>query len=739
MAIAMDPPGVARQATPLDELLPALGRLDRRLALAVERARLVFGPEAASDRFRGLYITETETQALLSREPAAGAFHAADPDASADEDSTGSRGERSNDSRLAWLARAFTLAPFDVNALVVALAPKLDLRYERLYAFLQDDVTRRRPTIDLVLTLLCDSARDRADRRTHFSADAPLMRHRLLHVGIDGSPTTTSLLAEPLELDDQIVDFLLGHDVLDRRLANACRLEPVSGGFDIARPSALEDLTWRILRDTMRSAYLAGESLRLLFHGADGTGKLTAARALARAVSASLMVVDVERITTEPNAEALFAIALRAGWFQRAVTVVRDAALLTAEMRAMLDAHTGIVVLCATEPRALASGSGDAVVIAFGVPTSRHRSALWSDALGSNGVRTSRAAIEAAASRFRLTPRQIWSAAAHAVRTERWRAAAARAGHAADDELAAIAPARELSLAEDELFAAARAQCGIELETLAARVTPRHRWADLVLPDDTLQQLHEICERVAQRETVVESWGFGHRLARGGGVNALFSGPSGTGKTMAAEVMAGTLGVDLFRVDLAGVVSKYIGETEKNLDRVFTAAERANGIVFFDEADALFGKRSEVHDSHDRYANIEISYLLQKMEQFDGIAILATNLRGNLDDAFVRRLAFSVHFPFPDAPHRERIWRGIWPPDAPVDPDIDGALLARQFVLSGGHIKNIAVAAAFLAAERGGRIELRDIVHAARREYQKLGKALTDAELGSLGGGASAS
>ena len=730
MAIAMDSPGVAREATPLEELLPALGRLDQRLALAVERARLVFGPEAASDRFRGLYITERETRELLSREPAAGAFHAADMDTSADEDLTGSRGERSHDSRLAWLARAFTLTPFDLNALVVALAPKLDLRYERLYAFLQDDVTRRRPTIDLVLTLLCDSARDRAERRTHFSADSPLVRHRLLHVGADGNPAGWSLLAEPVELDDQIVDFLLGHDVLDRRLANACRLEQPNG-FDIPGPSVLEERMWQTLSDTVGSAHDAGDSLQLLFHGPEGTGKLTTARALARTVSAALLLVDVERINTQPNAESLFAIALRAGWFHHAVTVVRDATLLTAAMRAMLDSHTGIIVLCATEPRALASGSGDAVVIPFGIPTSRRRSALWSEALGWNDVRSSRAAIEATASRFRLTLRQIRSAAALAARTERWRAASARDSHA-HDELAAVASIGDLSLAEDELFAAARAQCGIELETLASRVAPRHRWADLVLPDDTLQQLHEICERVAQRETVVESWGFGQRLARVGGVNALFSGPSGTGKTMAAEVMARTLGVDLFRVDLAGVVSKYIGETEKNLDRVFSAAERANGIVFFDEADALFGKRSEVHDSHDRYANIEISFLLQKMEQFDGIAILATNLRGNLDDAFVRRLAFSVHFPFPDAPHRERIWRGIWPADAPVDPAIDFGLLARQFALSGGHIKNIAVAAAFLAAERGGRIEIRDIVRAARREYQKLGKALTDADLGPL-------
>jgi SpoVK/Ycf46/Vps4 family AAA+-type ATPase len=282
------------------------------------------------------------------------------------------------------------------------------------------------------------------------------------------------------------------------------------------------------------------------------------------------------------------------------------------------------------------------------------------------------------------------------------------------------------------LFAAARAQCGLELEALATRVEPRHRWDELVLPPDALQQLREICDRVANRETVVERWGFGRRIARGGGVNALFAGPSGTGKTMAAEVMAGALGVDLFRVDLAGVVSKYIGETEKNLDRVFAAAEHANGILFFDEADALFGKRSEVRDSHDRYANIEVSYLLQKMEQFDGVAILATNLRGNLDDAFIRRLAFSVHFPFPDAEHRARIWRGIWPAETPIDQSIDAAKLGRLLALSGGNIRNIALAAAFFAAERDARVEIADVVDAAAREYQKLGTTLAPEDRAAL-------
>jgi SpoVK/Ycf46/Vps4 family AAA+-type ATPase len=258
-------------------------------------------------------------------------------------------------------------------------------------------------------------------------------------------------------------------------------------------------------------------------------------------------------------------------------------------------------------------------------------------------------------------------------------------------------------------------------------------WDDIVLPEDSLAQLREICQRVAHRHRVLGEWGFDRKLSLGKGVNALFAGPSGTGKTMAAEIIANALGLDLYRIDLAGVVSKYIGETEKNLDRVFSAAQHANAILFFDEADALFGKRSEVRDSHDRYANIEISYLLQKMEEYDGIAILAPNLRQNLDDAFMRRLAFTVHFPFPDEASRRQIWTGIWPAETPLDGDIDHDFLARQYKLSGGNIKNIALASAFLAAEDEKPVTMAHLFQATRREHQKMGKTLSEGELnGSL-------
>jgi AAA+ superfamily predicted ATPase len=297
-----------------------------------------------------------------------------------------------------------------------------------------------------------------------------------------------------------------------------------------------------------------------------------------------------------------------------------------------------------------------------------------------------------------------------------------------------VATARDLAewrrepLGPQDLFAASRAHSNQKLMALATKITPRYRWDDIVLPRDTLAQLQEMVNTVRNRPTVYGKWGFDRKVALGKGLSALFAGESGTGKTMAADIIAGELGQDLYKIDLSMLVSKYIGETEKNLNRVFSEAETSNAILFFDEADAIFGKRSEVKDSHDRYANIEISYLLQRMETYDGVVILASNLRGNLDEAFTRRLHYIVEFPFPEAADREIIWKVNFPPETPVSADVDFRLLARRFRITGGNIRNIIMASAFLAAEMDESIGMPQLFHAARREFQKIGR-LIDEEL----------
>jgi hypothetical protein len=286
------------------------------------------------------------------------------------------------------------------------------------------------------------------------------------------------------------------------------------------------------------------------------------------------------------------------------------------------------------------------------------------------------------------------------------------------------------ALTRDDLVQAAQAHSSPVLAQGATRIETGATWDDIVLPGDQLAQLREITDRVRHRHTVITRWGFGTRLRTGPGLTALFAGPSGSGKTLAAQIIASTLGLELYRVDIPRVVSKYIGETEKLLDALFRAARHGSAILFFDEADALFGKRSEVKDAHDRYANIEVSYLLQALEEYDGLTLLATNLRHNLDDAFVRRLSFCVPFPYPEEGERRRIWARCWPAEAPLGDDVDLNFLARQFKLTGGNIRNVAIAAAFTAAADGGRVTMPHLIRGVRREYQKMGKICAESDFG---------
>jgi SpoVK/Ycf46/Vps4 family AAA+-type ATPase len=329
----------------------------------------------------------------------------------------------------------------------------------------------------------------------------------------------------------------------------------------------------------------------------------------------------------------------------------------------------------------------------------------WRRALQAAGPAAAQWA-QALARKFRLTARQI-ADAAYSARNE-----------------CAMADG-ELRL--EDLAAACRRLSSQTLADLAVKISPAYGWEQLVLPADRLERLRELCSQLQHRHRVFDEWGFGAHLSHGKGLSALFTGPPGTGKTMAAEVIARELGLDLYKVDLSAVVSKYIGETEKNLAKIFKEADSSNAILFFDEADALFGKRTEVADAHDRYANIETSYLLQKMEEYEGVVILASNLRENMDEAFVRRLRFIVDFPFPDESSRLRIWRTHFPPQAPLADDLDYGLLARQLQVAGGNIKNIVLNAAFLASADGGAIAMSHLLHSARREFEKIGKRWDDA------------
>jgi hypothetical protein len=417
-------------------------------------------------------------------------------------------------------------------------------------------------------------------------------------------------------------------------------------------------------------------------------------------------------------------LLVREAWLRDAVLYVDnafgDGVFGPGDLPDLADRAPPIIVLAGRRPWARTAGcSAEVIDIPLTLPAPGARRTLWAEATATRAMSPDPAVLDDIAGRFRLGAGQIDRAVGDAAARGRWRDAVTRQ-RGRDAGL----PGAAGELRAD-LFAGARAQSGAGLAALAPKVDLRGGWDSLVLPAATTAHLREFCEQARQRHHVLETWGFARVPTGARGLNGLFAGPPGTGKTLAAGVIAGDLGLDLYCIDLAQVVSKYIGETQKNLDQIFRAAADANAVLLFDEADALFGNRSEARDAHDRYANIEVAYLLQKMEAHDGVAILATNLRQNLDPAFMRRLHAMVEFPFPDEAQRRGIWQATFPQEAPLQPDLDLDLLAREVKLAGGNIRNIALAAAAQAAGEGGAIGMRHLLAGAAREYQKLGRAWT--------------
>jgi SpoVK/Ycf46/Vps4 family AAA+-type ATPase len=716
----------------LHHILAELERVDLLIQAAVNRAREVQG---AADDFQGLYIPEQEVDALLAQ-PAglprwaaeSGPSALADVCAALDRIAAGIA-ERKADSlragvklRLAELARLFDLTPFDTDTLLTCLAPELDLRYERLYAYLQDDINKKRPSTDLVLNLLSPTFEAKLASRQRFAPQAPLIRHGLLSLFDDPSQQQPPLLGKYLKVDERVVGYLFESDELDARLLPYARsIVPRARIGDLLLPA---DLKSRLLL----LAHSQGESPVFYFQGPYGVGKQSAAEALSLETGRRLLVVDGERLLNgeAPAFEAVVRLTMREALLQDAVLywdgfdgLLADERLAwrTVLLRA-LEEQPGLAILAGNSPwePADAFRARPFVRVEFPRPAYHERTALWQAALEGTTFEGGEDELLALASKFRFSGGQIRDAAATARNLARWR----------EPDRGRVTTA--------DLNTACRLQSNRKLEALARKITPHYAWGDIVLPADRLRQLREICNQVKYRARVYDEWGFDRKLSLGKGLNVLFTGPSGTGKTMAAEIMAGELGLDVYKIDLSTVVSKYIGETEKNLARVFEEAETSNAILFFDEADALFGKRSEVRDAHDRYANIETSYLLQRMEEYDGMAILATNLHKNMDEAFVRRMHFTVEFPFPDAANRVRIWEKVWPAETPREPGLDLDFMARRFEITGGSIRNIALAAAFLAADDGQVVNMGHLIRGTQREYRKMGKVVVDGEFGEYAG-----
>jgi len=590
---------------------------------------------------------------------------------------------------LVLLAKRFGLSDFARNTLLLCAAVDLDTRVAALCARVHDDPARPYPTFALASAVFEQPSWDT------FSPDAPLRYWRLIEINLS---TMQPLTMSALRADERIVNQLKGLPHLDERIAPF-----VMQMADHVHPEDLPDSHRAIAEEIGRALERdRPQPLPVQLLGRDSDSKQLIAQAAAHEVGLTLYRLPADLLPQQ--AADLETIARL---WQRETMLLPVALYVDARDIDRNDAHavplkrflaraSGVVFVDGRESWPVAKGT---TLLDVERPTSDEQLALWLAVLGDD----ERESAERLASQFNLSGAAIERIASQAAGAD-----------------------NETSLTQ-RLWSAAAQQTRMHIDVLAQRIDAKAKWEQIVLPQPELDLLHQIAEHVAGRATVFDRWGFRERMNRGFGISALFAGASGTGKTMAAEVIANHLGQSLHRIDLSSVVSKWVGETEKNLERLFHAADDSNGILFFDEADALFGKRTEVQHSQDRFANIEINFLLQRLESYRGLAILATNMRDALDSAFLRRLRFIVQFPFPGPVERRQIWEKVFPAATPRE-GLDFDRLAR-INLTGGSIHNIALSAAFLAAAREGTVTMDIVVEATRAELRKLDKPVNESEL----------
>ncbi|WP_433858666.1 ATP-binding protein [Streptomyces kronopolitis] len=674
--------GTAVGEDPSGALLGRLARLRERVAGLVERRSA--GDPTASDPLRGLYVTP-ETARQLAARP----VEFATPKEPDDEAGAGPADEGTPD-RSGLLARQFGLSALDLALLLAALAPDVDRSFEPLYGYLNDDVGRRRATVALALDLAGTGPHE-PSARARFHPAAPLRAGGLLVVEDEDRP----LPGRALRVPERVVAHLLGDEGIDPELAvEGVELLPPGEGSGQGRDGDGQAFFGRL-------AALAGQRPLAAYLRERRPG--TAAGPVCDALRGTGLPVLRYRPESGPDGGAGPPVALlREARLRCAALVVGPLPERPGGLVRALAGREAPVVFLGSEPYD-PGWAPEAGLLALDAPHGAVApSEVWRRELGSVEAAFD---LGAAVAPYRLGAGQIRRAARAAT---------------------ALAAFDGTPLTAAHVQRSARQQSAPLLDRHARRVRPAVGFDGLVLPPEPLELLHELVQRARHREQVLGAWGLRTGGGRGRGVVGLFAGESGTGKTLSAEVVAGELGLDLYVVELSAVVDKYVGETEKNLERIFSEADRTDALLLFDEADAVFGKRSEVKSSHDRYANLESAYLLQRLEAFDGIAVLTTNLRANIDDAFNRRLDLVVDFPFPDAEQRIALWRSCLTA-TPCADDLGLEACAEEFELSGGAIRSAAVTAGYLAAGRGAPVSAEDIRAGARREYRKMGRLVPDA------------
>lgn len=704
-----------------DHLYDELGLLNLRL-LRELRIRKNLNHET-QDATKGFFVTEEEVLSILQSSAGMESIKMNAPeidsiDKTIEELSSEIAAKISNTGSnveffpLVRLSRVFGLTPFELGALIIAIAPEIDRRYERVYGYFNDDITKKAPSVDLAFDLLCPDTRDKMAAWRFFSQDAPLVYFDLIH--LTDAQKEGGSLSSGFRLDERIRSFIAGNRGRNAIVSNLAQLYypegfPLSGGIR-------KDTKEKIKKIIDPEGDETGKHVFWLY-GKAYEDKKSTVLSICEEFSLPLLTADLEDIFFEQDQRALLKNIFREAALQSAIVFFTGGDRLYAgDDRSEFLKRSLLKIISELSWATFISAEtiwmpGDTdgryhwYPFEFKLPVFAERRKIWADTVNGAGIPESE--IDIISGRFNFSETQIKNAVFYAKK---------------------FLDSGELTI--DNIYKACGLQSGQKLGAYSRKINNFYTWDDIVLPDDRSKQLREICNYIKHKHLVYFRWGFEKKLALGRGLNVLFSGPSGTGKTMAADIIAHELNLEMYKVDLSSIVSKYIGETEKNLNRIFGETSSGNVILFFDEADALFGKRSEVKDAHDRYANIETNYLLQKMEEHEGIVVLATNFNKNLDEAFARRMHFTVDFPFPDDRQRELILRKIFPEDAPLADDIDYRFFSEKFKLTGGNIKNIALTAAFYAADESSEITMRHLILAVKREMQKLGKLCVKGDFG---------
>ncbi len=689
------------------------------LHLLLHKKYLNFKNYSLSDHdsfFRGLFITDEEVEDLLSLSQLD--FNSKDDEKSVNEvrkiyetiKNDIEKNESNITSTLSLISKKFGLDSLARVILLIALAPDIDLRYEKIYAYLQDDVTKKRPTVQFTIDLLSPLVEPYIVLKEYFHRDSLLISNKIISLKDDPSFPIHSELGKFLIIPDRIRRFLLFMDERQDEEINNIKVLKFTEDISLLLPEEIKEMVQKFSEDSLEK-----ERPLFLLGGKEDWFQKEFAIYMASTIGLKVLSVSISEANKDNN--DFWVDVIREGILQSAALYLeidysfKEETLyyLYRDVLKKIDSYPFIVFFRIKRwlPRLFQENSRLIVPIPFSRPDYNSEKRSWHFLLSREFPKLLDQ-VPWLAAKFRYSPLQIKGAIK------------------AMKGLSLVSGDHKGQSSLHDLLMACRWQSDHSLGELARKISPHYSWDDLILPPDRKLLLKEICNVYRYRPIVYGEWRFEEYLSSGKGLVVLFCGASGTGKTMAAEIIAKSLDLELYKINLSAIISKYVGETEKNLERIFGEAEKTDALLFFDEAEAIFGKRSEVKDAHDRYANIEVSYLLQRIEEYEGMIILASNLKKNIDDAFIRRMNYVVDFPFPGEEDRLRLWQGVFPKDVPVDPSIDMEFMARRFKLSGGNIRNIALRASFLAAQDGGKVNMSHLLWATRREFQNMGKLIVE-------------